>query len=482
MALKMIKRLFISLFFCLTLFSIFSCQATPEDEAIVEKKPITEIAETVTEDKEKSIMPGDIPERWDEEIEKPESKIKIIFRAEIDAPEEAEITVERFDPIVFDDEMLTKYIKSFLSDEYGKVKFLKWPNDVKQGYIDELIAYKRGTEVDGRIVTPPEDDPYIKELEEYIAELPDDKDEYVEPVLDYDIPYDSSEYRKYKSRGKNYFSAKIIGGKHDGNVVFFNNYIKGETPSTNIEFNWANGGTTLSELNERLNSDYPGSYAEDHLLIESAIENMTGDEDLVLNTINALIDSLGLSDKYVLYDLDKAAFYIDNTYVGGFKAVFKPVVNNNIIPFLSSNEGTGFINKVNNNYSVQIGNDDIVIGIVDNKLHYFNARSMKQRVKEITDNVKLLPFVQVQERIKKLYDYNSILDKVYGVDRAVVEIDRINLRMAYTRNEGEGDVLYSTPVWCVYGKYHMYKENGELYGTMDYNMMINAIDGSNMGS
>ena len=187
---------------------LISCQATPGDEVIVEKRPITEIAETVTEDKEKSIMPGDIPERWDEEIEKPESKIKIIFRAEIDAPEEAEIYVDKYEIGFFDNEILQKQLKGFLGDEYDKVKFLKWPNNVKQAYIDELISYKRGAEVDGRIVAPPEDDPYIKELEEYIAELPDDKDEYVEPVLDYDIPYDSSEYRKYKSRGKNYFSAK----------------------------------------------------------------------------------------------------------------------------------------------------------------------------------------------------------------------------------------------------------------------------------
>jgi hypothetical protein len=122
----------------------------------------------------------------------------------------------------------------------------------------------------------------------------------------------------------------------------------------------------------------------------------------------------------------------------------------------------------------------VIVDIFDDQVYSYQC-SLKKRAETVQKNIGILPFNEVQERIKKIYSYNSVLDKLYGVDRAVVEVDKMILRMTYTRNEGDEVSIYSTPVWCVYGKYHMYKENGELYGTIDYNIMINAIDGSNMG-
>ena len=481
---NMKKSLMLSLI-CLFL-CLYSCQATPEDEAIVEKKPIVEIAETVTEENVKSIMPGDIPERWDEEIEKPESNIKIIFRTEIDAPEEAEIAIEKYETGHFDDDMLQKHLKYLLGEEYDKVKFLKWPNDVKQGYIDELIAYKRGTEVDGRIVTPPEDDPYIKELEEYIAELPDDKDEYVEPVLDYDIPYDSSEYRKYKSRGKNYFSAKIIGGKYDNVYVHCLNYIPNEVSVTSFSFN-----PFLARITEETLLDPDSEYKEEKEKLNKLLASVSLNEEDSINQAYSLLEKL-YSDNYTVAYCKKAVFSKGNTkwtqeqgrsydgYIGGYLICFVPQSNNTLLPY-SAESGSGFRNAVGNNYSSTTTNGSVIIAVTEEGIAFFSV-DLKRYSSTVSENIELLRFGQIQERIRKLYDYNSILDKGYGVDRVVIEIDRMILRMTYTRNEGDESSVYTTPVWCVYGKYHMYKENGELYGTMDYNMMINAIDGSNMGS
>ena len=480
---NMKKSLMLSLI-CLFL-CLYSCQATPEDEAIVEKKPIVEIAETVTEENVKSIMPGDIPERWDEEIEKPESNIKIIFRTEIDAPEEAEIAIEKYETGHFDDDMLQKHLKYLLGEEYDKVKFLKWPNDVKQGYIDELIAYKRGTEVDGRIVTPPEDDPYIKELEEYIAELPDDKDEYVEPVLDYDIPYNTSEYRKYKSRGKNYFSALAVGGKFDKVFIYCHNYIPDEEFYTGLSF----GGEGVSET--RLEDpDVMRAYKGDWEKIKEAISSVQTDRETAINKAKQVIEYLYPVDEYVVEKCVKRAFAqgryelirdYGRDFLGGYKVYFVLQNSDNVLLPLSSVENTGFINSVNNPYTRPTTNGSIKIGIVDGEVYSY-SEDLKHYDGTVSENIGILPFDEVQERIKKIYSYNSVLDKVYGVDRAVVEVDKMILRMTYTRNEGDEVSIYSTPVWCVYGKYHMYKENGELLGSMDYNIMINAIDGSNMGS
>ena len=155
--------------------------------------------------------------------------------------------------------------------------------------------------------------------------------------------------------------------------------------------------------------------------------------------------------------------------------------SDNVLLPLSSDENTGFINSVKNPYTMPTYSGSITIGIVDGELYSY-SENLKHYDGTVSENIGILPFDEVQERIKKIYSYNSVLDKVYGVDRAVVEVDKMILRMTYTRNEGDEVSIYSTPVWCVYGKYHMYKENGELSGSMDYNIMINAIDGSNMGS
>ena len=460
---------------------LISCQATPGDEVIVEKRPITEIAETVTEDKEKSIMPGDIPERWDEEIEKPESKIKIIFRAEIDAPEEAEIYVDKYEIGFFDNEILQKQLKGFLGDEYDKVKFLKWPNNVKQAYIDELISYKRGAEVDGRIVAPPEDDPYIKELEEYIAELPDDKDEYVEPVLDYDIPYDSSEYRKYKSRGKNYFSAKIVGGKYDDAWIYCHNYIPGEEVYSGIKV--ARGNSVIRE--EDLYDESKHLWIDkdqDIDVLKKGISNISLNMEEAAKIGDEFLNRLFQTDEYDIAYCSKALLYFGkDDFKGGYEIRYNNKSSDTaVLPLSGSEIAVDFINTVTNKYAVPMNLGYVIVDIFDDQVYSYQC-SLKKKAETVQKNIGILPFNEVQERIKKIYSYNSVLDKVYGVDRAVVEVDKMILRMTYTRNEGDEVSIYSTPVWCVYGKYHMYKENGELYGTIDYNIMINAIDGSNMG-
>ncbi len=466
---------------------ISSCQSTPEDEAIVEKRPITEIAETVTEDKEKSIMPGDIPERWDEEIEKPESKIKIIFRAEIDAPEEAEISIDKYTTGHYDDDMLQNHLKYLLGEEYDKVKFLKWPNDVKQGYIDELISYKRGAEVDGRIVTPPDDDPEIKLMEEAIAATPDDKNEYIEPMMDYDIPSSYNEYNTYKSKGKNYFSVLIVGGKLDQKRIYCHNYIPDEEFYTGLSF----GGEGVSET--RLEDpDVMREFEGDWEKIKEAISSVQTDRETAINKAKQVIEYLYPDDEYVVEKCVRRAFaqgryeWIQDYgqkcdgYVGGYMVSFVLQSSDNVLLPLSSDENTGFINSVKNPYTMPTYSGSITIGIVDGELYSY-SENLKHYDGTVSENIGILPFDEVQERIKKIYSYNSVLDKVYGVDRAVVEVDKMILRMTYTRNEGDEVSIYSTPVWCVYGKYHMYKENGELSGSMDYNIMINAIDGSNMG-
>ena len=98
---------------------------------------------------------------------------KLVIRA--DAPVECP-DVDAFPVVDVAPEQFSQETADRLTGYFaGERKLFAWPApETRDDLPQALIEYKRGMEVDGEYIPPDPDDPYIAELEEKIANAPED--------------------------------------------------------------------------------------------------------------------------------------------------------------------------------------------------------------------------------------------------------------------------------------------------------------------
>lgn len=155
-----------------------ACQPTPEEAAVVNRND-GKMQDAIGNSDPASVRPLDVPEEWAETLSTKLDNLKINVDAEIFGTDLAAYPVAEVTAKSYTEQEISDFINYFAADK----KLFDASEETKADVERLLIEAKRGTEIDGVLVPPEPDDPYIKQLEEKLANMQDDARKYIEPML-----------------------------------------------------------------------------------------------------------------------------------------------------------------------------------------------------------------------------------------------------------------------------------------------------------
>ena len=437
-----------------------ACQPTPEKAPVVNKndgKLEEAINNPSPETSSNAASELSFPERWNETLKTGSDKLTISVDADIEGTGlDAYPVVE-----VFAAEYSDKQINEFIRYFAGGKKLFDASGETKADVERLLIDAKRGTEVDGVIVPPEPDDPYIKSLEEKLANMSDDSRQYItNPVL---CPTPAGSMALY--------AGVELENNEDASLCIVN--LGEHTYSSQMSY--SRGGYLIGSYLASLNS--------------IKLEAPSVSEDEALAAAQKVVEDLGITDmrvseispRMIGKSANVGGLFTDYTS-SGYSVVFMRDVYGMLMTDISQDgnytySSGGEAPEYQPSYTAPWLPERLEIYVDENGVQKFNYQSRIVERSVLNGSVQLLSFEEIKERAAKqlFYKTGSMLDYC---DIMQINIDRVVLGGALINKKNEPGVGMLVPAWHLF-----YTKDGTINGAplSDDNvevMVLNAIDGS----
>jgi N-acetylmuramoyl-L-alanine amidase CwlA len=456
-----------------------ACQPTPETPPVVNKAD-GKMEAKMSESPAVAPVPYAAPAHWKESVQ--QGMLEINIDADIKLPGVSKYPVVKVEPVVFSQQRVDELVNYFAA---GK-KLYRWPAVMtKADYEKELIEAKKGQEVDGKFVVTEDSKAWVKELEEKVRNAPEKYErEYVDTKLTYARDQDGKED---KQSGENFLSVAVDNGKSAPETFDICNYVKNSAEKyaecTIFSYSRSHGGTSESilELNRQDLDEYPDDpntkklkewiKACDKYL--AAIDSAK--KEPYLAEAKKLMDDLQIKDlvpvsteKYVFEDKS-------GPYAGGY--MFSFVRQSGGIPGFET-KGWGYNKEEEPPQYAQPFMQELVHATVSEAgVEWLSWMGCAKVVETVSENVGLLPFDQVRERVKKqLFYKNSFGLDSYGMEKKMLNVTSAELRTGYINVKDHLDQALLVPMWVVHAT-ETYTIQGRTDKGNEDDYLFNAIDG-----
>ena len=432
---------------------VFACFTTACQPAPVKQPVIGRVELEKKVEMAEPVAIYEAPGSWQETLDLQDSGINVEIDAKLTIPDAEAYPVYKAQKAVFSQDQIDKLLAFFLKDR----KVLKDPVMTKSDYVEEIKEAKKGQLIDGQYVVTDESEAWAAQLEEMMQNAPETSGK--EYITDFHI----------KSGDVTYGVVELGNGKY-GNIFFTDNL-----------FSITNGG-------------YPEPEAQ---IVSQGKEGIGGTYQITAEEAAAasqkILDTLGIIGM-TPQSIEKARFYPQtNVYMFNEE---KPESKGYYIKYVREIGGiqTQLIERWNINADESFSylppwEDESIYVYVDEfgnmqQFSWFNPLRVTEKV---SDNADLLPFDELQERMRKELSYNLTILEGYG--NMSISVDRLELKMAMINVQDNPDEAMYVPAWYVH--YTLHAKSGNTYdegsrqtemADNERLMILNAIDGGSIAA
>ena len=457
-----------------------ACQPTPEEDVVVQRDELEEkIEEPAT-----SATSYNVSEHWTDTEER--GNLTINIDADVTLPDVDKYPVTILEPVTLSQERIDEMVNYFVGDS----KLFCYPSVfTKADYEEMLIEARRGQLVDGEYVVTEGTERYAEELEEKVANAPEDSPRvYTDTTLTYQTDLDGNV--NYDA-GPNFVGVGVEC--EDGNeaTISAQNFTKGYGNSTSFSFWRISGATKESFYQECL--DYGDESESGFDGYGEILDNIDLDIDDARAQAEKVISDFGITDLALVNEEKAVLGSMGNQYGvvndlpdrGGY--VFEYVrASGGIAGYqLMSFGSNGYEQEAD--YSPPFFQEMLTICVSEDGIEGFSWSGMAQVVETVSENVTLLPFEDIQqalidqiyyENATRLEQFNSSESaEVLGEMAMTINVLSAELRVGYVSVKDNTQQAMLVPMWVFetseadsYGD-----EAGEPYESKTY--QFNAIDG-----
>ncbi len=472
---------FIALMLLIACFTT-ACQPTPEKTVIVNKEQglPSEALKTGADEQPSESPLIDVPDTWTDDVALNEASSANI-NADISIPGTGAFPVYRLERKELTQDRLNELINYFAPG----ATFSSHDVFTKEYYEQRLIEAKRGQLVDGDYVPPAADDPWVKSIEEKLANAPAAND-----VTPADTDYDY--YRDYdgnvdESRGRNFVDVNFSADGKSGSI-FATRYERGNTAGNQFTFNTNINYFAQSMLeNEPEIPDDQREFYDDALLaahdrtmalLQSGFfDNFTLTQDEAVAQTGKAITDLKM-DGMGIVSAEKAMIERYDGMAGFSNVVAQDqgyvVQCARMLGALSGYDNQSQISVSENNeaYAPPFTMETLSMVVTQHGIEAVWWNQMAQVAETVSENALLLPFKDIQERIVSQLKYE------YATDAVDVQIDNVRLVSGYINTKDDIDSVWDIPVWIAQGAVTYHYENGDNETFSYLSPAFSALDGS----
>ena len=422
---------------------ITACQPTPETQVVIgidEDQLLHSTSEQVLNTSESHPHELQLTETWVETFH-PYEWLSCIADAHINITGVDTYPVFKFSRSDFSADTMKNLANAILIDPIG----IRYGERTKAEITDELFRVHRGRsdyDANGNPIWVPyegqEED--IRILEEQLAAAPDETYTDIHSI-DIQMPgeyvYKTSNNKRWRLSGKD---NRISLSAYDGVVQPESWVIAGEAyPSEPA-------GTTLD--NVKISYDEAKEYAE------AALEKLN-----IINMGVASYEKARILDPY------------NNTLSEGWQIVLTRC-DGNREPVDYSAQVNSLLYYESEDFSAPLNNEKITLFIDEDGIEYLSWRNHIEIIETVNENVEVLPFSEITERIKLAIKLGTAWGDNKNMPPRTYQINDVKLSNCILPVKNEPQHGYLIPVWtvkctCTIGEF-------EQYGML----CISAIDGS----
>lgn len=458
------KRILSGVFaFALSALCLLSgCQPTPDNPPVVNKN------DGQLEEKMQAtpapVKPYEAPAHWSETEEG--EKLIIVIDTDIQLPDVNAYPVVKLEPTAYTQQQIDDMVHYFVGD---KPLYLP-PVKTKADYDEEIIEAKRPPENEGDFfIIDWDPSERVKELEEKRAAAPDDSpvisaDTTLTYKKDYVTGEDVTQY------GKNFLSVCFENEDGGDGTVMANNYFK-------------DGNFVLSPSFTYRRSD-AGFVSES--TYRNAIDGGESEEDCGWTGAGALFDKVAVNEQDAKA---KAEQVIGDLNIKGLMLVkCEKAVSPNVpeksgyeLEYTRQNGGIAAYwfgggryaeGEALPAYSPPFGEEVLRFDISKDGIEVFSWWGYSHEVEKVSDNVALLPFEEVKQKLKNQIFYKKSFDDLADT----VTVLSAELRMGYIGVKEKRSQALLIPVW-VFETTLSFNDQGSSVQFPDDTYVLNAIDG-----
>jgi len=425
-----------------------ACQPNPEEEILINKGDgkLEEIIEFVLEITEQEIDAG----KWVETYTIPKLECKI--NAEVVLPERRIFPVYKVRQRSFDESDSGRIVKYFTAGATGVRETSLTKEDLEQ----QLVQTKRGTYVSdekgsGGWVPYEGQEEAIKRIE---AKLKNAQPEVFEPITN-----DTS-----------MFLIENTYAMEDGSRVYIT--------AKNTRIRMTREKNAIVQLE---------SWVEDGDAIPgeprgTTIEGVKIRENEARETVSKLIANLGIRDMGIA-EIEKAR--IVNDYSGEITSKgWQVMLTRNDGGSVPLNIGAYQANltiDLSEEYTARWKPETITVYIDENGIKHFYWNNPLEIVEKMNENVPLLAFDDMKERIKGYikYGFSRSVDAGWIISDSGLSVDKIVLTNILVPIKDEYKEQMMLPTWVVFYE-QVEHVGGRVYISPTYVFAVNAIDGSSI--
>ncbi len=452
---------------CLALLMLFvsvltACQ--PAEPVVVNKAGGSLATISRTEEPE---VKYEAPARWNETVES--EKPRIVFDNDIQLPETNVYPVVKVEQLMFTQQQIDKLVKYFAGDKKLYLPHIR----TKAEYDDEIADAKRGIAY-GEAVDPESAEAWAQELEKMRDAAPVDS-----PIIytDTTLTYEKDMYGKdVTESGKNFLSVKFDNDDGYPGAIFARNQLEGYWKSASFSFTSRFDNYVTESMYRNANVE-SGETDEQTSWAGELFDTFAADEDAALEKANQVLSDLDIKDM-MLISTEK--FVVENApEKSGY--TFEFVRQAGGIPVYGFGSGGYHADEEPPAYSSPIGGETVRLRVSKDGIVGFSWSGQSRAVETVTDNVKLLPFEEVQKAVKDSISYRkSFYTRGYVSEKAEVKVTSVELQAAYIGVKDSPNQALIVPAWVVKSTFS-YDNGGDTETIYNDVCVINAIDGGEIG-
>jgi hypothetical protein len=427
-------------FISIVLLLFTACQPTPEKNAVAGKTDLESIIEEQTD-------PGikyQYDKYWSEDIKTSVNSLSININCKVEVPINHGYRVERVVPVKFTEDQIHGFINYFAPD----CKLYSEPfKQTKEQLEALLIEVSKGEKIDGKYIVTDTTKKNIEDLKEQITKAPSNiEKEY----LDFD--------------NINMNEDVAIGVElQDGADAYIE--IKNMITSYNSDFLYSKGNLLQTE-------DMLKTYGE-------TIEELTINEQDATEQAEKVIKDLDIKGLSLVKVQKGLLFDRFTTGIQNRGYCLKYMRENNGLKTIDIGDSAVIYRDNMPDYCAPWSQETVDIFIDKDGVQRFLWSGQSEEIETISDNVKLLSFEDIKNRIKKQLEYKYIWKDDNRATNINVENITMGLALINVKDKpGEGLLL---PCWYIF-----YNEATELRnqnGTKSTKisedaLVLNAVDGS----
>ena len=452
---------------------LFGCVPTPETEFVVNKAD-NKVEQKVSEDEPDAAQ--SFPDRWDEETYKVNDWLNIGFKADVISKEDGTYPVYRTRKDTITGEEATAWATALLGTPTEVSTLERTKEDWKREFqyrLDELAAKQAwidagkpddGIDRDEYMPSQEEQDEMNAHYQEMIAKAPETNE--TKPISDFrNLPDGSRRYKLADGADAYIFVDEeyvgIAKGCQTGPYVYYDYYYEDEKDEMADDFPWP-----------RLWTDVTMPREDAEAILQKELERLGFADFTIVSGCKANLMDTGIGDyRASAYVASKGWAFKLQRNLGNYPTVGVPYE-----PSQSLSYGTD--NTVANAY---IRNEELEILIDENGIQYFGFANKKAVVGIENSNVELLPWDEVQKRIKNALAVCYNVEWMKETNQiADLEIYRV-LLTSYTLHMRDSEDYYEMPVWVVFYDELQWGRTDRMRDSLDLMhdaLFINAVDGS----